>query len=184
MRFTLPETLLQTLRERRAHQQRERASRNPVTLFHRWFARPTRMRRAAGVSMRRAAELQREVEDANDAFLIEESMGPMFFLTAEGRVLVDGRAWDGEGLREATDSEAIGTLTLAAKSTNVDALLDLIPKAPNNATECPVCGGTRWAEPVPGFRHKMVCVLCVGRGWVTKAMLRDAKAKGISLERR
>lgn len=184
MRFSLSETLLQTLRERRAHQQRERASLNPVTLFHRYFSRPARMRRAAGVSVRRAAELQREVEEANDAFLIDEGMGPMFFLGADGRVLVDGRAWDGEGLREASEGEAIGTLTLAARNTGIDALLELIPKAPKNASECPVCGGTRWAEPVPGFRHKMVCVLCLGRGWVTKAMLREATTKGISLERR
>lgn len=134
--------------------------------------------------MRRVAQLQREVEDGNDAFLLDADMGTMFFLTRDGRVLVDGRGWDGEPLREATEGEAIGTLTLAAKSAAIDALLELIPPPPKSASECPVCGGTRWAEPVPGFRLKMVCVLCLGRGWVTKAMLRDAKAKAISLERR
>ena len=62
--------------------------------------------------MRRAAELQHEVEEAEDAFLLDDDMGPLFYLTADGRVLVDGRTWDGEALREAADGEAIGTLTL------------------------------------------------------------------------
>src|SRR5688572_9795464 len=122
--------------------------------------------------MGRVAELQQEVEEAHDAFLLDADMGPLSYLTADGRVLVDGRTWDGEALREAADGEAIGTLTLAAKKTGIDALLDLIPKMPKKGSTCPVCSGSRWAEPMPGFGHKMVCVLCLGRGWVTPAMLK------------
>jgi hypothetical protein len=184
VRFSIPESSLSTLRERRVEQQRERASLNPLTLLRRFFSRSSRMRRAAGVSMRGAAQLQREVEDAHDAFLLDSDIGPMFYLTADGRVLVDGRSWDGEALREAAEGEAIGALTLAARKTGIDALLELIPSAPKGASECPVCGGTRWAQPAPGFPQKMVCVLCLGRGWVTPSMIRDAKAKGVSLERR
>lgn len=184
MRFPIPAALLETLRERRLVQRSVRASKNPLVWIQRWFEPSARMRRAAGVSLRRADALQREVEDEHDAFLIDGDMGPMFFLTADGRVLVDGRSWDGEAVREANDGQAIGALTLAAKKTGIEGLLDLIPKAPKKSSECPVCSGTRWAAPVPGFKVKMVCALCLGRGWVTPAMIKDAKSKGLSLEPR
>jgi len=39
--------------------------------------------------------LQLEVEDSEDAFLLDAGMGPMTYLTSDARVLWDHRSWDG-----------------------------------------------------------------------------------------
>jgi hypothetical protein len=122
--------------------------------------------------------LQDDVEVGHDAFLLDPGMGPMLYLTGDGRVLIDGRSWDGEALREAGDAEAIAALVVGAKKTEIEALLDLVPRRPDDGESCPMCEGTRWAEPMPGFGRRFVCILCGGRGWVVQAMLDEARAKG------
>src|SRR5579862_9313937 len=125
MRFVPSEALLAALRRRRDDQRVARAKRAPAT-------GPA----AAGIEETAAgyvegmARLQDEVEGGQDAFLLDPGMGPMLYLTADGRVLVDGRSWDGEGPREASDEEAIGALVVGAKKTGIDALLELIPRRP------------------------------------------------------
>ena len=50
-------------------------------------------------------QLQDEVENEYDAFLLDPGMGPMTYLTSDGRVLLDMRSWDGEPMHEATEDE-------------------------------------------------------------------------------
>src|SRR5262245_7273659 len=38
--------------------------------------------------------LQAEVEDKYDAFLLDPGMGPMTYITSDGRILHDYRTWD------------------------------------------------------------------------------------------
>jgi hypothetical protein len=44
------------------------------------------------------------VEREQDAFCLDPGLGPAFFLTSDGRVLVDGTGWDDTPIREATDT--------------------------------------------------------------------------------
>lgn len=67
------------------------------------------------------------------AFLLDPGLGPTMYLTSEGRVLRDGRYWDGEPVREAGADEAIAALVTGAQKTGIAALLDLIPGPPANS---------------------------------------------------
>lgn len=110
--------------------------------------------------------LQDEVESSHDAFLLDPGMGPMLYLTTDGRVLVDERAWDGDNVREATDDEATAALVAGAANTSIAALLDLIPAKPDGAVDCAMCSATRWLDIGP---HHLICGHCHGRGWVARA---------------
>lgn len=151
MRFQLSPALLDALRERRGRL--STAAPDPVAVA-----------RGYASAM---ADWQREVEEQNDAFLLYAGMGPMLYVTADGRVLVDGRGWDDEALREATDDEAIGAMVVGARRTGITLLLDLLPPKPPSASDCAGCEGARFmtlqasnGEPFP-----IVCTDCAGRGW-------------------
>jgi hypothetical protein len=106
-----------------------------------------------------------------DAFVLFGGMGSPMYLTADGRVLVDpvwehlgDPGWEQrEDLREATEDEAIGALVIGAQDSGITELLDLIPKRPGAARDCPTCSGQRWAT-YGGMR--LICFTCHGRGWV------------------
>jgi len=103
----------------------------------------------------------------------------MLYLTSDGRVLPDGRSWDGEELREATDAEAIAALVTGADKTGIKELLLLLPRQPPDGMTCPMCAGERRACPVPRFvEPKIICLVCGGRGWGVQAMLDEAAARG------
>src|SRR5262249_30846661 len=83
-----------------------------------------------------------EIEEAHDAFIMDPGMGPVLYLTADGRVLVDGSGWDDEPLREATEEEAIAAIVIGAKKKGIPELLELLPRGANI---CSTCAGTHWA---------------------------------------
>jgi hypothetical protein len=106
-------------------------------------------------------QMQTEVEDAFDAFLLDPGMGPMTYLTADGRILLDNRNWDGEGLEYETSMDRVAAaLVVGAKKTGIESLVDLIPKLPDG-TPCGECHGTRWFRFPEG---EIVCPFCLGRG--------------------
>lgn len=47
-----------------------------------------------------------DVIEENDVYLLDPGLGPAFYLTADGRVLVDMRDWDRGPIREATETES------------------------------------------------------------------------------
>ncbi|MFO0671913.1 MAG: hypothetical protein U0235_20195 [Polyangiaceae bacterium] len=148
-------------------------------MLNRLFSAPDTAEDIAKVYVAGMATLQREIEDTHDAFLLDPGMGPMLYITSDGRILIDGRSWDGEALREATDDEAVIALVVGARKTKIDALLDLFPPPPAESTVCPMCNGARCAEPAPGFGQELLCFLCKGWGWVTPASLADAATRGV-----
>jgi hypothetical protein len=105
----------------------------------------------------------------NDAFLLDPGLGTCLYLTADGRVLIDGRAWDeNDVLREATDDEATVAFVCGARRTGIDDLLDLIPSPAPGSRRCTRCNGDRWMDfgvDVHGKRGRIVCTDCRGRGW-------------------
>ena len=120
-----------------------------------------------GVAERYVAAMgdwQDEVETAHDAFLLDPGMGPMTYLTADGRVLEDLRGWDGDDVREAEGDEVFVAIVVGASKTGIVELLDLLPEAPLGAVACPTCGGTRWFELGPDLRF--VCRECRALGWI------------------
>jgi hypothetical protein len=112
------------------------------------------------------SDLQDEVEEAYDAFLLDPGWGPMLYITTDGRVLADNRSVEGEEVCEATGNYAIMALVIGAKKTGITALLDLIPSQPADGQRCTTCDGRRWAELQPGVGNEWVCSLCGGRGWI------------------
>jgi hypothetical protein len=123
--------------------------------------------------VRTLQRLQDEVESSHDAFLLDPGMGPMTYLTADGRILVDARTWEGDAITEATEDEAIGALVIGAEKTGLLALLALLPPAPVEAATCPRCKGSRRAAlgPLPN----LLCLVCGGRGWATPERLAEAE---------
>jgi hypothetical protein len=107
------------------------------------------------------------IEGAHDAFCLDPGLGPAWFLTADGRVLVDGTCWDGEPLREATDAEACQTIVVGARKLGMDRLLDLLPPRPQTSRTCARCNGERYASVLPGCAEApcFVCQVCNGLGW-------------------
>jgi hypothetical protein len=105
--------------------------------------------------------LHTEVEDKYDAFLLDPGIGPMTYITSDGRILRDFRTWDGEGLQFETSLDGvISALVVGAKKTDIVSLLDLIPPL-GNGSECSTCRGTRWFQLQKG---EIVCPKCGGRG--------------------
>jgi hypothetical protein len=104
-------------------------------------------------------------------------MGPMTYLTTDGRVLEDHRSWVGDGLREATFDDAIAALVVGAKKTGLADLLRLVPVCPDDGAPCPHCAGERWDKPLRDHGLEIICGLCRGRGWTTPALLEAAKAR-------
>jgi hypothetical protein len=183
----LPEPLLLALRQRRDQQRLLRAEQRASANVPRSSSSPSPSliehvkvlfsthepdpRQAAHVYVEAMNDLQDEIEEKHDAFLLYPGMGPMAYITADGHVLVDGRSWDGEEPREATDDEAIGVLVIGATTTGIATLLDLVPSQPAEGRTCEACGGERMAESVSGTGHKMICLVCRGRGWVVPSGL-------------
>lgn len=188
MKFAIDDELIRRLRRWR-HDKRveieDRAKRQATfsAKAGSWFRRKFRKHDPNAIAkllahnwVARTDELQQENEALYDAFLIDPGMGPMTYLTADGRVLLDFRTWDSDEVpevREATEDEAISALVVGAKKTGIPQLLDLIPPSPNNKSECPMCHGTRWAEPCPNFGITIVCVTCSGRGWTAASATRE-----------
>lgn len=123
--------------------------------------------------------MQREVEDKYDAFLLDPGMGPMTYITRDGRVLWDMRSFQGDDIREVHDGDAFASVAVGARKTGIAELLSILPSAPANASPCPKCQGTRSADIVPGAGHVMICVLCNGLGWTTQSMVDAGRSRGV-----
>ncbi len=188
-RFVVPPLLLAQLRERRAQQRarwqpRAPTSRTPslIETFKGLVssAAPD-TKEAAATFVEGMGALQIEVEDREDAFLLDPGMGPMAYLTTDGRVLEDHRSWDGDGLREAMLDDAIAALVVGAKKTGIADLLSLVPPCPDDGSRCPRCEGERWDKPLREHGLEIICGLCRGRGWMTNVLLEVAKARGVTV---
>jgi hypothetical protein len=122
----------------------------------------------------RAVQAQRgytdEVIEQEDAFLLDPGLGPAQYLTADGRVLLDFREWNGSPVREATPDEAVSALVIGARKTGVVGLLALLPRCPPDARTCPFCLGTHYVPAPAGAdrveQRQRMCPHCSGRGWI------------------
>jgi hypothetical protein len=104
------------------------------------------------------------VERAHDAFCLDPGLGPASFLTADGRVLVDGTCWDDTPIKEASEAEAFASIVVGARKMGIDKLLDLLPRQPDGAPTCARCNGSRYASAAPEL-PQVVCPDCHGLGW-------------------
>lgn len=169
MRFVVPTALLAELQQYRAEQRARRRARREEGQRTQGSLVETVKQLFDGKSAEAAADdyvrgmdsLQDEVEREHDAYLLDPGMGPMAYLTADGRVLLDHRSFDGDSMSEANEDQAIATIVVGARKTGIAALLDLAPAMPADAASCTRCAGTRWDPQL----SPTVCMLCRGRGW-------------------
>ncbi|MFT3772616.1 MAG: hypothetical protein QM820_45070 [Minicystis sp.] len=177
MAFKIPESLLLLLRARREDQRRQRAERavttpvpdqggNFIDTIRDLFAGRAPVEDTVQRYVHAMNSWQDEIEGAYDAFLLDPGMGPMTYLTADGRILQDERGWDGDSIVEVTGYDAHAALVVGARKTGIAELLDLMPAAPDGAVACPKCKGTRIAELAPGMGLNFPCAACDCRGWV------------------
>jgi hypothetical protein len=106
--------------------------------------------------------------EREQACMLSPGMGDAYYLTKDGRVLVDGRDWDGEPVREATDDEAVSAIVIGAENSGISDLLKLLPEQPDSACVCQQCHGSRWwtfGNDTSGRAVNLVCPICSGRGW-------------------
>jgi len=109
------------------------------------------------------------VIEREDAFFLYEGLGPVCYLTSDGRVLVDSSWWDGRPLYEGDDDEAYSSIVVGAKNTGIPELLSLLPAALPASRRCERCKGERWMnfgrDLNTGKPARVVCHECSGRGW-------------------
>lgn len=172
-RFVIPPDLLAQLRERRARQREARSVHTtaPRVSFsdslRALFGAETPNAQETAVAFARGMDaMQIEVEVREDAFLLDPGMGPMTYLTADGRVLVDHRTWFGDAVHEASLDDAIPILVVGARKTGLPKLLQLIPACPEGGLPCTQCDSERWDIPAREHGLEHVCGVCRGRGWV------------------
>ena len=178
MPFDVPEALLQLLSVHRERRRSLRAQRNNsdgaeehsnfIDSIRRLFSGGGPVDAVAKGYVGAMNSWEDEMEREHDAFLLDPGMGPMLYLTADGRILEDMRGWDGDAVNELTEEKAYAALVIGAKKTGIAELLDLIPAAPVGAETCARCKGKRTAEPVEGFGHELPCDACGCRGWTKR----------------
>ena len=162
--FQIPQSVLDALRFRRATQVLKHAQ--PVQALSTLdiavaAASGTADSETVPAAVNFMNSLQSEVEISFDAFLLDPGMGPMQYLTSDGRILLDYRTWDGTGIRFEQDLDrAICTIVCGTKKTGITPLLELIPSLLNPVV-CKYCNGTRWYQLQNG---EIVCPGCSGRG--------------------
>lgn len=178
MPFQIPLRLLERLRMRRSEQReirRGRAAvpdfgqppiRNFIDLVRPLFAAEKSADYSADEYVAAMNVWQDEIEDQYDAFLLDPGMGPMTYLTADGRILHDMRGWDGDEIIEVTGFDAHAALVIGARKTGIPELLELIPPPPPGSSTCPRCHGKRLARIAPEFAHEFPCNDCEARGWI------------------
>ncbi len=127
MPFDVPESLLQLLRDRREQQRCIRADRagmkqepsnqgsNFIDSVRELFSDGADAKDAAQSYVAAMSSWQDEIETQHDAFLLDPGMGPMVYLTADGRILQDSRGWDGDVVVEVVGYKANAALLIGAK---------------------------------------------------------------------
>jgi hypothetical protein len=102
-----------------------------------------------------------------EAVWLHTDMGPSFYLTRSGRILVTDAFKPEAAPRDATEHESSAALVLGARNLAAPQLLDLLPARPSSAGDCSRCQGTRWwsFSDVNSVEAKSICPDCSGRGW-------------------
>jgi hypothetical protein len=178
MPFDIPAALLHRLRARRLEQRQLRANQsgahpsgrarggNFIGSIRRLFSGAAPVDQVAEEYVAQMNAWQDATEDQYDAFLLDPGMGPMTYLTSDGRILEDRRGWDGDGIIEVEGIAANAALIVGARNTGVTELLGLLPQPPADSSVCAKCLGRRVVELVPGVGVELPCGECEARGWV------------------
>lgn len=118
--------------------------------------------RAARVSAGREPDI---IEQRLSAFVLDPGLGPPVYLSVDGRVVWDG--WYEWTKNAPTERDAYASLIVGAKKTGVAALLDLLPRRPDDADDCLACAGTGWSDllSASGEPFQVICGVCRGLGW-------------------
>jgi len=111
----------------------------------------------------------RAVIEVEDVVELSHSLGPNWYLTFDGRFLVDKFDWDGSAAYEVVDPKRAWTVVVyAAHHFGLPDLLRILPARPRDAVDCPKCGGSGWLRRPPSDgQWGVVCEdVCGGLGWL------------------
>lgn len=111
----------------------------------------------------------REGEFDEEAVWLHTDLGPSYYLTRSGRILIN-EGFDAEPApREGTEQDFIAALVLGAKNLSEPRLIELLPARPEGATTCGLCQGSRWVtipkDQLNPEDVEFLCRQCQGRGW-------------------
>ncbi|HYF62809.1 MAG TPA: hypothetical protein VD886_08330 [Herpetosiphonaceae bacterium] len=99
----------------------------------------------------------------HDVVVITYGLGPSEYLRLDGKILILDHDEEDPALVATADEYDLRTASLIlARRYDLTELLipELFPVKPKGASECRLCGGTRWIQ------DKVVCFLCRALGWV------------------
>lgn len=101
-----------------------------------------------------------------DAFVLDGGLGPVKYLTTDGRIVWDDDGWGVRG----TLRDAFVAISIGAHKTKIQTLRGLLPQRPSSAITCAECEGTgTWQhDSFAGF-----CMHCASLGWTDVALNLD-----------
>jgi hypothetical protein len=105
----------------------------------------------------------------HDALWLHTDMGPVYYLTRDGRVLSEDVILE-TPIEEAPQRAALSALILGAKHLDAPELLSLLPSRPVGVPDCVGCSGSgRWklSGETSRPRATILCPECAGLGWVS-----------------
>lgn len=103
----------------------------------------------------------------HDALWLHTDMGPVYYLTRDGRVLSEDVILR-TPIEEAPHRAALSALILGAEHLDAPELLSLLPGRPVAVPDCVGCSGTgRWKLPgeTSPPNATILCPECGGLGW-------------------
>jgi hypothetical protein len=124
---------------------------------------PAMIERLRTIQAEQMARYADPVLHEHDAVVATYGLGPAMYLCLDGRVLIQDNDQDEPAPVETADEDDLRIIGLImAKRHQMAELLsaELFPRKPPGASECRLCGGTRWMQ------DKITCYLCHRLGWI------------------
>ncbi len=108
-----------------------------------------------------------QIVKSEDAVVMFYGMGDPLYLTFDGRVIIEDMLEDIPPREAQTLSEAAMAVVVGAKAHNFSELLSILPKRPEQVSDCENCNKSGWFQPAPSL-GPFVCGECGGLGWILK----------------
>jgi len=114
-----------------------------------------------------------DVTAAYDAFMLDPGLGPLTYLSSDGRIVWDDDGWGVVGTR----AQAFAAILVGTKKTGILELRELLPTREPQATDCAKCSATGWFDAggqladLEGRPFSLVCPTCAGLGWTSPSIV-------------
>jgi hypothetical protein len=120
---------------------------------------PTMIERLRAIQAEQMAYYTDPTLRSEDAVVATYGLGPAMYLCLDGRVLIQDED-DPAPLETADGFSMRATILILDKRNPLPDVEALFPPRPAGASDCHLCGGTRWVV------GKIVCYPCRALGWI------------------